>query len=78
VDFPALALAAGYPSAVRTETPAALAEAVIAWNKSGGLRFVYAPIAMGAPENLGRPKITPPEVTVRLKRFLNNISVKRL
>ncbi|MDR1144137.1 MAG: phosphonopyruvate decarboxylase [Spirochaetaceae bacterium] len=70
VDWPAAAKAFGYPSVSRAESPAALAESVQAWNRSGGLRFIYAPIRTGAPENLGRPKIKPAEVTERLRDFL--------
>jgi phosphonopyruvate decarboxylase len=70
VDWPAAALAFGYPAALRADSPGALGEETAAWNKSGGLRFIHAPIAMGAPENLGRPGIKPPEETERLKDFI--------
>jgi phosphonopyruvate decarboxylase len=70
VDYPLLAKASGYPVVARAETPAALAAETEAWNKAGGLRFVYAPIAMGAPADLGRPKIKPPEETERLRDFV--------
>jgi phosphonopyruvate decarboxylase len=70
VDWPAAAKAFGYPAAGRAETPGALAEEISAWNREGGLRFVHVPIAMGAPENLGRPGIKPPAVTARLKEYL--------
>jgi phosphonopyruvate decarboxylase len=75
VDWPAAARAFGYPAAARAETPEALAEETAAWNQRGGLRFVHVPIAMGAPENLGRPGITPPAVTARLKKYLSSSGI---
>lgn len=38
--------------------------------KSGGASFVYLRIAKGSKPNLGRPKITPQEVALRLQNFL--------
>ena len=38
--------------------------------KSGGASFVYLRIAKGSKPNLGRPKITPQEIALRLQNFL--------
>ncbi|MDR0599552.1 MAG: phosphonopyruvate decarboxylase [Treponema sp.] len=70
VDWPGAARALGYSLAVRAETPGALAEEAQAWDQSGGPRFVHVPIAMGAPENLGRPKVRPGEITARFRKHL--------
>jgi phosphonopyruvate decarboxylase len=70
VDWPAAARAFGYKKIV-TVSSAADAEAVVeAWNRIGGLVFVYAKIRQGAPETLGRPKVKPCDVARRLAKFL--------
>jgi phosphonopyruvate decarboxylase len=70
IDYPLLAQAFGYPEVSKAVSPEALKRTIEKWDKTGGLRFVYVPIVVGAPENLGRPQIKPPEVTKRFKRFL--------
>jgi phosphonopyruvate decarboxylase len=70
IDYPLLARAFGYPGISKAASPGALARAAEAWVKTGGLRFIYAPIATGAPEKLGRPKVKPPEVAERFKQFI--------
>jgi phosphonopyruvate decarboxylase len=70
IDYPLLAQAFGYPEVSKAVSPEVLKRTIEKWGKTGGLRFVYVPIAMGAGENLGRPKIKPGEVTERFKRFL--------
>ncbi|MDR2312996.1 MAG: phosphonopyruvate decarboxylase [Spirochaetaceae bacterium] len=71
VDWPAAARALGYPRVSRAESPGALAEETESWNKSGGLRFVHVPIALGTPKNLSRPAIKPREAAIRLKAYLS-------
>ncbi|QQO09627.1 phosphonopyruvate decarboxylase [Breznakiella homolactica] len=71
INYPMLAEAFGYPSVLQTTDPAALEQAVRLWSAEGGLRFIHVPIAAGAPENLGRPKITPREVAERFRKFIN-------
>ncbi len=70
VDWPAAARAFGYQKVVAAASAAEAAAAVEAWNKTGGLVFLYARIKQGAPETLGRPKTKPYEVSARLSGFL--------
>jgi phosphonopyruvate decarboxylase len=70
INYPLLAQAFGYPEISKVTSPGALKRTAEGWGKTGGLRFVYVPISLGASENLGRPKIKPYEAAERLKRFL--------
>jgi phosphonopyruvate decarboxylase len=70
IDYPLLARAFGYPEISKAASPGALTRGTEAWIKNGGLRFIYVPIAVGAPEKLGRPGIKPFEVTERFKQFI--------
>jgi phosphonopyruvate decarboxylase len=70
IDYPLLARAFGYPEISKAASPGALTRGTEAWVKSGGLRFIYAPIAVGTPEKLGRPRIKPFEVMKRFKQFI--------
>jgi phosphonopyruvate decarboxylase len=72
IDYPLLARAFGYPEISKAASPGILTRETEAWVKTGGLRFVYAPIAAGAPEKLGRPKIKPFEVMERFKQFIRS------
>ncbi|MDR1900500.1 MAG: phosphonopyruvate decarboxylase [Treponema sp.] len=70
VDYPLLAGAFGYPAVRRADDPRTLREETEDWGRTGGLRFVYAPIAAGAPGDLGRPRIKPWETAARLRQFM--------
>ncbi len=70
INYPMLAEAFGYPGTFTAETPDELEKIIHDWDRTGGLAFVYVPIAVGAPETLGRPKTKPFEVTRRFKDFL--------
>jgi phosphonopyruvate decarboxylase len=70
VDFPLLAKAFGYPEVSIAADPASLKNEAASWFKSGGLKFIHVPIAMGTPGKLGRPKVKPPEVAERFMRFI--------
>jgi phosphonopyruvate decarboxylase len=72
IDYPLLARAFGYPAISKAVSPGALTRETESWVKTGGLRFVYVPIAMGAPEKLGRPKIKPFETAERFQRFIRS------
>lgn len=70
VDYPSLARACGYPD-VRTATDAAsLRSAVVSAQSKGGLTFIHVPIAQGAPDTLGRPKVKPREVAKRFSSLI--------
>ncbi|MDR2019658.1 MAG: phosphonopyruvate decarboxylase [Treponema sp.] len=70
IDYPLLARAFGYPGISKAASPGALTRGTEAWVKTGGLQFIYVPIAAGAPEKLGRPGIKPFEVMERFKQFI--------
>ncbi|MDR2211468.1 MAG: phosphonopyruvate decarboxylase [Spirochaetaceae bacterium] len=71
VDWPAAVRALGYPWVRRAASPGALEQETASWNKAGGLRFIHVPIALGTPENLGRPKINPRDGAIRFKEYLS-------
>lgn len=69
VDFCAVAAACGYPVTARATTP----EEVAAFLRRDGepaLGLLHVRILPGAPENLPRPAITPPEVAARFRRCI--------
>ncbi|MDR1904093.1 MAG: phosphonopyruvate decarboxylase [Treponema sp.] len=70
IDYPLLAKAFGYPEISKAASGPVLKKTVEAWAKTGGLRFVYVPIAQGVPEKLGRPKVKPQDVMERFKQFI--------
>ena len=73
VDFPSLALAAGYSKAISTAAPAELKSAAENWRKKGGLVFVYCPVGLRVSKDPPRPTVKPPELA---RRFINFIHQK--
>lgn len=71
VDFIGFAESVGYGGAFQASNAEELESLVREALDSGTTSFVYLPIAGGAKENLGRPKVTPPEVR---KRFMNFVA----
>ena len=69
VNFPAIAAASGYASAVSIAEVADISDAISAPAASGP-RFIHVPTVPGIPENLPRPMVTPAEVATRLREFL--------
>ncbi len=67
IDFCAIAGACGYPRVIVADT----AEALVAelGQPAGRLTFIHAPIKRGVAE-LPRPRMTPPQVAVRLREHL--------
>jgi phosphonopyruvate decarboxylase len=72
VDFPALALAAGFPSVISVYNPEELKSAAEEWSKQGGLVFAYCPVSLRSSKELARPSVKPPEVAVRFIDFLQS------
>ena len=70
VDFCGLAAACGYPRVSRVTRPDELAQAIL--DSPGQLAFYHVPILPGAPRELGRPDITPPDVAARFRQFLQS------
>jgi len=68
VDFCGLAASSGYSTTVSTADPSEMAERVATIGK--GLHFVHAPIKPGIPHDLPRPRTSPSEVALRLRKFL--------
>lgn len=76
VNFGAIAAASGYREVHSLAEPAAVAAAVdSALAERTGPVFIHAPTLPGVPEGLPRPSITPAEVAVRLRDFLNEATV---
>jgi phosphonopyruvate decarboxylase len=71
VDFPALAVASGYPAAVTLADPAAVAARLMA--RRAALDFIHVPIRPGVPGALPRPTVTPPAVVARLRAWLGPV-----
>ena len=59
VDFPGMALACGYRSAVRVESRGRLTEALANLRPDGGPHFMEVRVAPGARKDLGRPTTSP-------------------
>lgn len=74
VDFMGFAESVGYGNTFQASNAEELASAVREALDSGTTSFVYLPIAGGAKENLGRPKMTPPEVRKRFMDFVARAS----
>lgn len=72
VDFCAIARACGYEVSRSVNTCIELNEVLdeFVHCKGGGAWFIYLRIAKGSKDPLGRPKITPKEVAIRLQNFL--------
>ena len=66
VDFCAIAAACGYPVTARATTPGEVA-AFLRRDGSPALSLLHVRILPGAPEDLPRPTITPPEVAARFR-----------
>jgi phosphonopyruvate decarboxylase len=71
VDFPALAVAGGYPVVVSACTTGELAEHMGEWQRKPQLTFIHLRIAAGTPKEPGRPSLRPHEIKERLIRFMN-------
>lgn len=70
VDFSAVAAACGYRQCLRCDTPDDLGRAVDQVLSNPGPALIHVKAAPDAPPDLGRPKISPPEVKERFMRFL--------
>jgi len=70
VDFIGFAESVGYGNAFHASNAEELESLVREALASGTTSFVYLPIAGGTKENLGRPKVTPPEVRKRFMDFV--------
>ncbi|MBR3763542.1 MAG: phosphonopyruvate decarboxylase [Clostridia bacterium] len=70
LDLCALAMAAGYRSVCRANSPETLLDAIDAAMSAGELAFIEVLCAVGAREDLGRPTTTPQENRDALMAFL--------
>ncbi len=70
VNYPVLARACGYSDVVSVEDIESLSSEVVSAQERGGLTFIYVPIAQGAPDTLGRPKVKPQEVAKRFSALI--------
>lgn len=72
VDFPSIALACGYASAVSATGLPAVARELKRTLTEPGPHLVHVPIALGSRPDLGRPALSPPEVARRLMAWLTD------
>jgi phosphonopyruvate decarboxylase len=70
VDFAAVAVACGYPSAYRVDGLAGFARALAAAFANPGPTLIHCLIAPGSSPMLGRPTVRPDAVARRFKDFL--------
>ena len=73
-DFASIAAACGYARVARSDDLGELGDFLTADNDSTGAAFMHMKIATGARDNLPRPKITPPQVRVRLMQHIGSAS----
>ncbi|MFQ6342734.1 phosphonopyruvate decarboxylase [Campylobacter sp. VTCC 70190] len=73
VSFPKVAYYCGYEKIFTITSFDDLAQALdfFLYRKQGGAVLIYIKILKGSKEDLGRPKITPKEVALRMAYFLN-------
>ena len=74
VDFPALAKACGYDTAVKVEDFAALDHALKKAKEEAGLHFLEVSCAIGARDDLGRPTTTALEDKENFMAYLRALS----
>ena len=70
LDLCAMAMAAGYRSVCRANSPETLLDAIDAAMSAGELAFIEVMCAVGARDDLGRPTTTPQENRDALMAFL--------
>ncbi|WP_306180997.1 phosphonopyruvate decarboxylase [Campylobacter jejuni] len=76
INFPQIAHFCGYEKIFIINSLDNLIQALDFFiaRKEGGAVFIYVKILKGSKEKLGRPKITPKEVALRIAQFLNRKS----
>ncbi len=70
VDFVSIAKAVGYKYSYYAHNISEFEKYIEDWKEKGGLTFLYLRIKKGSKKDLGRPKISPPEVKKKLMEFL--------
>lgn len=77
VDFASIARDCGYEFVYKAQNLAEFEKILQEFIecKNGGASFIYLKIAKGSKENLGRPKITPKEVAMRLHKYISKINI---
>ncbi|MFO1445079.1 phosphonopyruvate decarboxylase [Bacillus sp. Bva_UNVM-123] len=70
VNFVTIAASCGYEKSFYLHSLKELEEQIQLWKKTNGLTFLYLKISKGSEPNLGRPKISPSEVKIRLRKFI--------
>lgn len=70
ICFMDIAAACGYTVIRQASTAAEIVSCFRRWQEKSRLTFLYVRIAAGSKENLGRPQVTPIEVSKRLKGYL--------
>lgn len=71
IDFPALAVAGGYPAVVSAGTTDELMDAILEWQREPKLTFIHIRIAPGSVKEPGRPSLKPHQIKERLIQFMD-------
>lgn len=71
VSFGAVAAGFGYKDIYSTDSLVKLESVLDKTKTNSGSNFIHFKTQKGSPEKLGRPKVTPPEVSIRFKEFIS-------
>ncbi|MEK9727641.1 MAG: phosphonopyruvate decarboxylase [Candidatus Margulisiibacteriota bacterium] len=72
VDFMGCAVAMNYPNVFAIHSIQELNKRIHDWQKKPTLTFLYVKIDPGSPAKLGRPTVTPPNVAIRFRNFIES------
>lgn len=71
INFIEVAKNCGYDNCIEIENEKVIDSAIATWIDSPSLTFLYIRISKGSKKNLGRPKVSPEQVAIRFKDFIN-------
>jgi phosphonopyruvate decarboxylase len=72
VSFGAIAKGFGYEKVYTTDLLETFKKVLLDIKKDSGATFIHLKTQKGSPEKLGRPKVTPAEVSVRFTEFVQS------
>ena len=71
INFVEIAKNCGYDNCIELEDKESVDQALTNWVKNTTLTFLYIRISKGSKKNLGRPSVSPTDVSKRFKDFAN-------
>ena len=72
VNFAQVAVACGYREGILCNTADSFAEALLKATQTNGPTLIHAKISPGSMNKLGRPSVSPRDVALRFKSFIEN------